>query len=53
MLEKYFAQTLYLPKLLVISSQSLVLIIQRSMPTYKDGHRKFEHDREDRIIYQS
>jgi hypothetical protein len=31
MLEKHFACTLYLHKLLVISPQSLVLIIQRSM----------------------
>jgi hypothetical protein len=31
MLEKHFAGTLNLPKLLGISPQSLVLIIQRSM----------------------
>jgi hypothetical protein len=31
MLEKHFARTLYLHKLLVISPQSLVRIIQRSM----------------------
>jgi hypothetical protein len=41
MLEKHFACTLYLHKLLVISPQSLVLIIQRSM-IYPFRAKRFE-----------